>query len=102
MKAENQSTKDVHVICNFDIILEGHLVNLSKSFESRNCFLCMQEMLISFEHKSREATTIEFFNKRSKIKDTCTHITQFRRLRNMKKGVIQREVVGNYIQNIFQ
>ena len=57
---------------------ESH--NLTKTFGTRNCSLCLQEKL-QIVHRSRKSTGGEFLNRRSDIEGACRHRTSFHRLR---------------------
>ena len=73
--------KDVDEICKFDIFWEGNPINLTKTFGTKNCLLCLQEKLW-IAHRSRKSSTGgEFLNRRSEIEGACRHWTSFHRLR---------------------
>ena len=54
-------------------------MNLSKTFGTRNCSLCLQEKL-KIVRISRKSTGREFLNRRSKIECECKHRTNFYRM----------------------
>ena len=80
MTSEDPHAKDVREICEFKILWEGNPINLTKTFGTRNCSLCLQEKL-QIVRRSRKSTGGEFLNRRSEIEGTCRHKTNFHRLR---------------------
>ena len=74
MYLKNLSTKDVHNICEFEILREGNLLNLTKRLCTKNCSLCLQQK-VYIVRRSKKSTHTNFWKKISEIEGTCRHRT---------------------------
>ena len=79
MTSADPHAKDVHEICEFKILWEGNPINLSKTFGTRNCSLCLQEKL-QIVRRPRTSTGGDFLNRRSEIEGACRHRMNFHKL----------------------
>ena len=88
MDLNNPSTRDTRKICKFMILWEGNLINLTKSFWTRNCKLCLQAKL-HIVHRGINLTNKKLFNKRSEIEGAYRHMTSFYRLQKGYNSIVE-------------